>query len=95
MKVDEYRPSRNEGNKEERIAAILEPRYDNLGIYHYRGGNCSLLEEEMTMRHPAHDDIADALAAAVDVSSPPTHSRHRMNTKSNVVYNSRFGGVQF
>lgn len=95
LKVDEYRPSRSEGNKEERIAATLEPRYDNLGVFHYRGGNCSLLEEEMTMRHPPHDDIKDALCAAIDVSAPPTHSRSRMKAKSNVIYNSRFGGVQF
>jgi hypothetical protein len=25
--------------KQERIAAVLEPRYDNLGMWHYRGGN--------------------------------------------------------
>jgi len=95
LKVDEYRPSRNEGNKEERISATLEPRYDNLGVYHYRGGNCSLLEEEMTMRHPPHDDIKDALCAAVDVSNPPSHSKGRSSKKTNIITHARFGGVAY
>lgn len=95
LKVDEYRPSRSEGSKEERVAATLEPRYDNMGIYHYRGGNCSLLEEEMIMAHPPHDDIKDCLTAAVDISAPPSASRSRMQNKDKIVYNSRFGGVQF
>ena len=94
LKVDEYRPSRHEGNKEERMAATLEPRYDNLGVYHYKGGNCSLLEEEMTMAHPPHDDIKDAFTAAVDISSPPSHSRTRNRNQNNVVY-GKFGGVAF
>jgi len=95
LKVDEYRPSRHEGTKEERISATLEPRYDNLGMWHYKGGNCSLLEEEMTMTHPPHDDIKDALCAAVDIAQAPSHGRSRNIQKTNVVYNTRFGGVKF
>jgi len=96
LKVDEYRPSRHEGNKEERMAATLEPRYDNLGVWHYKGGNCSLLEEELTLARPAHDDIKDALTAAMDIAIAPKHNRFRRNkTSGNVAYNSRFGGVSF
>ncbi len=37
ISIDEYRPNKHQGNKEERIAATLEPRYDNMQIWHYRG----------------------------------------------------------
>ena len=95
LKVDEHRPSRHEGNKEERMAAALEPRYDNLSMWHYKGGNCSLLEEELTLARPAHDDIKDALTAALDIAIAPRFSVNKHKTKNNVIYNSRFGGVSF
>jgi hypothetical protein len=94
LSIDEYRPTRNEGTKEERMAATLEPKYDNLAMWHYKGGNCSVLEEELIMAKPAHDDVKDALTAAIDIAVPP----RKMSTKttnSNVVYDGRFGGVKF
>ncbi len=94
IKIDEFRPSRHEGNKEERMSSTLEPRYDNLSMWHYKGGYCELLEEELTMAHPPHDDIKDALAAAIDIAAPPRSSA-RLQKKSNVVYSSRFGGVAY
>lgn len=94
LKIDEYRPNRNEGTKEERIQATLEPRYDNGGIYHYRGGNCQLLEEEVTSRRPPHDDIKDALTAAIDVSVAPRINVRKIR-QPNVIFDSRFGGVKF
>lgn len=95
LSVDEYRPSRHEGNKEERIAATLEPRYDNLAMWHYRGGNCTLLEEELLQAKPAHDDIKDALTAAIDIAIAPKRSGNLAGKKSNVVYHNRWGGVSF
>lgn len=92
LSIDEYRPTRHEGNKEERLAAILEPKYDNLQVWHYRGGNCQSLEEELIMRHPPHDDIKDALANAIEISVIPKQ-RMAQQQFSNVIYNSRFGGV--
>lgn len=56
VSVDEYRPSRHEGSKEERIAAALEPRYENLQMWHYEGGYTMVLEEELMQARPAHDD---------------------------------------
>lgn len=93
--VDEYTPNRTEGTKIERIAAILEPRYDNLQIWHYKGGNCQILEEELVQKHPPHDDVKDALAACIDTLSPPlgAFSNTAYNKpKSNIIY-SRFGGA--
>jgi hypothetical protein len=94
LSIDENHPTRHQGTKEERIAAILEPKYDNLQMWHYRGGNCQSLEEELVMRHPPHDDIKDALASAIEIALIPKQ-RHHMQDQSNVVYHSRFGGCSF
>lgn len=93
LSVDEHRPNRYQGSKEERIAAILEPRYDNMNIWHYRGGNVQLLEEELMLANPPHDDIKDALANAIEIAIPPTGYRNKKNRDKNVFFNSRFGGV--
>jgi len=94
IKIDEYKPSRVEGTKEERIASTLEPRYDNLAIWHYKGGNCNLLEEEIILAKPPHDDIKDALTAVIDIAVAPKAMR-RVKEKQNIIYSSRFGGVTF
>lgn len=76
------------------MSAILEPRYDNLSIYHYKGGNCQLLEEELVTHNPPHDDIKDALSSAIEIAVKP--SSNMINRKVNipsVVYSPRFGGI--
>lgn len=92
--VDEFRPTRFLGSKEERIMSILEPRYANRQIWHYHGGNCQALEEELVYSNPAHDDIKDALASAIDFAVAPTFT---FNTAKVIQpafsYHSRFGGV--
>jgi phage terminase large subunit-like protein len=93
LSIEEYYPTRHMGTKEERVRAILQPRYDNLAMWHYRGGNCQVLEEELLQRHPAHDDVKDALASCVEIAVPPSHKLMRTERKSNVVYHSRFGGI--
>lgn len=93
--IDEYHPPKNM-SKEERIAAILEPRYQNQMIWHYKGGNCQTLEEELLVAKPEHDDIKDALAAVVEIARPPMGNRKWASRKvSNVVYSSKFGGVSY
>jgi len=92
--IDEHRPTRYQGTKEERMASILEPRYENMAVWHYKGGNIQLLEEELIETHPAHDDIKDALTSAIEVSKPP--ARRQMNRKQhrdNVFTHARFGGI--
>lgn len=82
-------------SKEERIENALFDKYLNQRVWHYRGGNCELLEEELTNARPTHDDIKDALASCAEVLVPPSGSLvghvKRMNT--NVITHSRFGGV--
>ena len=96
LSVDEYRPSRKEGTKEERIAAALEHRYDNMQIWHYKGGYTDVLEEELVLARPPHDDVKDALASAVEIAVKPKTGRRDSYEQTNVIkFNSRFGGVSF
>lgn len=96
LSVEEFRPTRNEGSKQERIASALEHRYDNQQIWHFKGGYTDMLEEELVLARPAHDDIKDALASAVEIAVKPKRARSSDEFSSNVVqFNSRFGGVAF
>lgn len=95
LKVDEKRPSRHEGDKAERIGAVLEPRYDNLAVWHYRGGNCQALEEELVRKRPSHDDMKDALANAIEIMTVPKKRVSSSMYNNNIIYSSRFGGVSY
>lgn len=92
LSIDEYRPSRVEGSKEERIEAILQPRYENMQMWHYQTGNIQILEEELLQTHPAHDDVKDALAACVEICVGPTGAVRSFSSVDVPVHN-RFGGV--
>jgi len=93
LSIDEFRPSKSHGSKQERIASVLEPRYDNLQIWHYKGGNTQVLEEELSSRNPPHDDVIDALASCIDMAIKPSTSLNRKN-RSNIVWaNNRFRGA--
>ena len=72
ISIDEYRPQSR--SKADRITSTLEPRYDNRMIWHYKGGECQTLEEELQTRNPPHDDVIDALASAIDIAVKPTKS---------------------
>lgn len=94
LSIDEYRPTKNEGSKIERMAATLEHRYENLSVWHFKGGYTDVLEEELVQARPAHDDVKNALADAIDISVKPKASR--VDYKDNVVqYHPRFGGVAY
>lgn len=92
--------TRHDGNKQERISAILEPKYDNMQVWHYQGGNCQVLEDELISDHPPHDDVSDALSTAIEYAQPPSGILGRNKPVSNwsrgnnnVIWNTRFGGV--
>lgn len=87
--------TRNQGTKQERLAAILEPRYANQSILHFRGGLISVFEEEVILERPAHDDLADAVCIAISLSKPPASqsiSKFYLDEHKKVVTDSRFGG---
>jgi hypothetical protein len=97
LTVVDYRPTKQEGRKEERIAAVLEHRYEDDKMWHFEGGWTSVMEEELIQARPAHDDIKDALASAVSIAVKPQRSSGKaiqdfMGLSSS---RNRFGGVAF
>lgn len=96
LTVDEFRPSRWQGSKEERIMSVLEPKYANQQIWHNKGGNCQILEEELMSANPAHDDVKDALASAIDFASDLAPVNHFLYRPQEPIFefHSKFGGVR-
>lgn len=93
LSIEEYRPTRHGGSKQDRILQILESRYDNQLIWHYRGGHCQTLEEELILAHPPHDDVKDALASVVEIAVPPRDARMMSSSVNTDSHNyNRFGG---
>ena len=95
LSVDEHRPTRAQGSKEERINSILEHRYENQSVWHYKGGYIPMLEEEILLARPSHDDVKDAFASAVDIAVPPMKSHSHQENIINIQSHSRFGGVAY
>jgi hypothetical protein len=97
LSVEDYRPSANEGTKRERIKNILQPKYLNRQMWHYEGGNCQTLEEELLLNNPPHDDVKDCLASCVDSSVAPTGAFNVSTAPVGFQYsqfsNARFGGI--
>lgn len=88
---NQYTASGGEG-KAARVNGILEPLYKSRVIYHYKGGFAQMLEDELCMAQPPHDDLKDAWAMCVNLMELPIVRKRRKH--SNVVqYHPRFGGV--
>lgn len=90
--VKDFKPTRHQGDKSERINACLQPRYEDRQIWHYKDGNCQILEDELVLSNPSHDDVKDCLAIAVSACIAPTLSRMKSRTPLWTTH-SRFGGV--
>lgn len=95
VRVHEFKPTKYDGSKEERMAAVLEPRYAEMMMWHRRGGNWQMLEDELVSNSPPHDDLKDALASAITIAVKPASSRNRQRAEDNVVWHPRFGGRAF
>jgi hypothetical protein len=80
------------GKKEERVANALHQRYRTGTIYHTKGGLTKMLEEELKLAKPPHDDLKDTLAIAVAECVAPLKRRGLERQHSNVIPMSRFGG---
>jgi hypothetical protein len=94
LSVDDYNPGRSEGTKAERVKATLQPRYQNRQIWHYEGGNCQTLEEELILSNPPHDDIKDCLASCINGCVAPSNRVQSSGVRQPAVtFHSRFGGV--
>jgi hypothetical protein len=92
LSVDEFRPTRTMGTKEERIHAALLPRYENRSIWHFAGGLCEELEQELIQYNPAFDDIKDALHSVMGIIRTPANAQRRTR-RNKVVSPPRVGGV--
>ncbi len=95
LTLEAFTPTRSMGTKEERVDAILRPKYESQAIWHYRSSTMDELEMELKQAKPKHDDAKDALATAVNMAGAPIRQQAREKRSSLPVqlYNSRFGGV--
>ena len=89
--IDLYIPPNTEG-KFARVNGILEPLYQSGAIYHYRGGNCQVLEDELISVNPLHDDTKDSWAMCIDLMVKPLQRRNKP-TNNVLQFHNRFGGV--
>lgn len=82
LAIDEYKPIKD---KDERMNAVLRPLYEDNKVFHYKGGNCELLEAELLAAKPEHDDIKNAVADAIEIAVPPfevfTSAFKKLSTK--------------
>lgn len=95
LAVEGKHATRNEGTKQERHAAILEPRYANQSVFHFSGGLMPIFEEEVILERPPHDDLIDAVCGAIEIANPPAKRRKSwdyLQSHTNVITDSRFGG---
>lgn len=91
LAVEPISPRRD---KHERTEGILQPKYANQQVWHFHGGNCQILEEELTLQHPPHDDLRDSVANAVDMLVAPSRSSHALSKqRTKVTPGGRFGGI--
>lgn len=90
LSIEEYRPK---GNKEERMRAVLQPRYQNRQVWHYLGGNCQILEDELVLSHPAHDDVKDAITSCFDSCTAPAPQLNKPMYNAEMMTHPRFGGM--
>lgn len=92
LSIDKFRPTRTMGTKEERMHSMLSPYYENSSVWHFQGGLCEALEQELIQHNPPNDDIKDALHAAMGIIKIPM-AKSLYTRKNNIVTHERFGGV--
>lgn len=72
--------------------AIVNPKYELKSVYHRRDGLSSILEEELVLERPPHDDLVDALGMAMENLKPPMKQKQYLDSDKKVITDSRFGG---
>ena len=92
LSVDKFRPTRTMGTKEERIQNMLKPYYDNAAVWHFEGGLCETLENELVLFNPPHDDLKDALHQAIGILKFPLYYNSFTQRRTITLYHA-FGRV--
>ena len=66
-------------------------------VWHFEGGFTQVLEDELILARPAHDDIKDALASAVSIAVKPAGGKSAgiEDFFSKGIVRGRFGGVAY
>lgn len=72
--------------------ALVNPKYELQSIFHRKDGLTSVLEEELVLERPPHDDLVDALGMAIEHIKIPSKTRHYLDDDSKVITDVRFGG---
>jgi len=86
---------RNQGSKNERKGATLEWRYADQKVWHFKGELNTEYEDQVILSKPKHDDLVDALVAAIEIAKAPGKRNSTENVRvmeNNIVYDRRFGG---
>lgn len=85
--------TKHDGNKLERYALTLTPRYSQGVILHYKGGFTSIYEDQVKRVRPRNDDLKDAMTDALDIMEVPGRSLgNTLSTDQVQAASSRFGG---
>ena len=79
-------------SKHMRQYAIVNPKYELKAIFHRRDGLTSILEEEIILERPPHDDMVDALGLCLEDARPPMKTKKYIDNEQKVISDIRFGG---
>ena len=79
-------------SKAMRQYAVVNPKYELRSVFHRRDGLTSVLEEEIILERPPHDDLVDALGMALEDAKPPIKTTMYLDTDNKVITDARFGG---
>lgn len=89
LSIEEFRPLRD---KPQRMKAVLQPRYHNKQMWHYLGGNCQILEDELVLSNPPHDDVKDTLSFCIENCMAPSPVLNKPLNSITEMTHQRFGG---
>ncbi len=95
ISIQDEKPTKNDGTKQERLKGLLDAPYQNMQVWHARQGNIQTLEDELVLQFPPHDDCKDAVANAIKYAVAPSRNLG-VNVDSNVFQlqgHPRFGGL--
>jgi len=93
----EYKPK---GDKQGRIKMHLQPLFDNAMIYLVQKlANCKELQEELNYFPTVHDDLLDAMAMCVELSTPAPKKKETLfgmseniSRAGSFLINNKYGG---
>lgn len=90
IKIDFFNP---QDNKEDRMASVLDHRYENQEVFHYLSPETRLLERQVISPKPKHDDIKDALANAISISKAPMRPMNEDDGVYHLATHPKYGGL--